>query len=97
MYEMIKELIKPELLVLIPVLYFLGNSLKDSEIPNKHIPWFLGLVSVVMCTLFVIATTDIGYWNEALMVVFSGFTQGILCASASVYVNQVIKQSGKDE
>lgn len=97
MYEMLNEFVKPELLVLIPVLYLFGNALKNSQISNKHIPWILGAASVVFSLIFVIATSDINGWQEALMCVFSGFTQGVLCAGASVYVNQIVKQSGKSE
>ena len=95
MYEMLKEFIKPELLVLIPVLYLFGVALKKSQISDKHIPWVLGVVSVVLSSIFIAATTDINGYKEVLMAIFSGLTQGILCAGASVYVNQVIKQSGK--
>lgn len=36
--EQILEYIKPELLILIPVLYFLGQSIKKSEtVNNKYI------------------------------------------------------------
>lgn len=97
MYEMLNESIKPELLVLIPVLYLFGMALKSSQISNKHIPWLLGVASVVLSLIFIIATSDINGWKEALMCVFSGFTQGVLCAGASVYVNQILKQSGKNE
>ena len=97
MYEMIKELIKPELLVLIPVLYLLGNAFKDSEIPNKYIPLILGITSSLLCTMFLAATSSLVGWKDVFVVVFSGITQGILCAGASVYVNQLIKQSSKDE
>ena len=97
MYEMLKEFIKPELLVLIPVLYLFGVALKKSQVADKNIPWLLGLVSVVLSFLFITATSTIEGWQEAVMAVFSGFTQGILCAGASVYVNQVVKQSGKSE
>ena len=97
MYEMIKEFIKPELLILIPVLYLLGNGLKKTDVADKHIPWMLGLTSVVMCFVFVLSASAVDGWKETLMAIFSGFTQGILCAGASVYVNQIIKQAGKSE
>lgn len=97
MYEMLKEMIKPELLVLIPVLYIFGTALKKSQISDKHIPWFLGVVSMVLGLVYVLATSSLATWQEILLAFFSGITQGILCAGASVYVNQVIKQSGKDE
>ncbi len=97
MYEMLKEFIKPELLVLIPVLYLCGNGFKKSQIADKHIPMLLGVISVILSFLFIVATSTINGWQEALMIAFSGLTQGILCAGASVYVNQIIKQSGKSE
>ena len=97
MYEMLKEFIKPELLVLIPVLYLFGSALKKSQVADKNIPWLLGLFSVVLSFLFIVATSVIEGWQEAVMAVFSGLTQGILCAGASVYVNQIVKQSGKSE
>lgn len=97
MYEMLKEFIKPELLVLIPVLYLLGVGLKKSSVEDKYIPMTLGVISIALGFIFVAATSDVYGWQEALMAIFSGFTQGILCAGASVYVNQLIKQAGKEE
>lgn len=97
MYEMLKEFIKPELLVLIPVLYLYGTALKKSLVADKNIPWLLGASSVILCIVFIVATSEINGWQEALMSIFTGVTQGVLCAGASVYVNQLIKQSSKDE
>ena len=97
MYEMLKEFIKPELLVLIPVLYLYGMALKKSQVADKHIPWLLGVFSVVLSFLLIGATSVIEGWKETLLAIFSGLTQGILCAGASVYVNQIVKQSGKSE
>ena len=97
MYEMIKEFIKPELLVMIPVLYVFGIALKKSNVADKYIPLVLGVTSIVLSLLFVLTTSDINGWQDVLMSIFSGITQGVLCAGASVYANQVVKQSGKDE
>ena len=96
MYEMLKEFIKPELLVLIPVLYLCGNGFKKSQIPNKNIPMLLGGISISLSLLFIVATTTIIGWQEMLMALFSGLTQGVLCAGASVYFNEVIKQINKE-
>ena len=97
MYEMLKEFIKPELLILIPVLYLIGAGLKKSRVADKHIPWVLGVASCFLSSLFITATSNINGWKEILLAVFSGLTQGVLCAGASVYVNQIVKQSGKSE
>ena len=97
MYELLKEFIRPELLSLVPVLYLFGVALKRSQVEDKHIPWLLGVASVILSFLFIAATSDVSGWKEALMAVFSGVTQGVLCAGASVYVNQLVKQAGKEE
>lgn len=97
MYELLKEFIRPELLILVPVLFLLGAGLKKSQVKDKHIPWLLGAASVVLSFLFIAATSDIAGWKEIFLAIFSGITQGVLCAGASVYVNQLVKQAGKRE
>lgn len=97
MQELLREFIKPELLVLVPVLYLLGVGIKKSQIADRCIPSLLGVTSIALCTLFVFATSNLNGWQEALIAIFSSVTQGILCAGASVYVNQIVKQSGKSE
>ncbi len=91
------EYIKPELLVLIPVLYLIGIAVKNSEIANKYIPLILGGVSIVLSALWTFATSDMGGSSDVVMAIFTAITQGVLIAGASVYVNQIIKQTGKDE
>lgn len=87
------EYIAPELLVLIPVLYLLGTALKKSElVADKIIPIVIGSIGIVLALLYVIATC--GFALEGL---FTGIVQGILCAGASVYANQMVKQLGKDK
>jgi hypothetical protein len=97
MYEMIKEFIKPELLVMIPVLYLLGMALKKSNVADKYIPMILGIVSITLSLLFIVTTSELYGWQDVMMSIFVGITQGVLCVGASVYANQLVKQSGKDE
>lgn len=97
MYEMLKETVKPEFLVMIPVLYLVGMALKKSAVQDKHIPWLLGVCGIVLSTVYLAATADVTGWQGGMMLVFSGVTQGILAAGASVYVNQILKQKGKSE
>ena len=54
MYDLLKEFIKPELLILVPVLYLIGID-KEVHIQDKHIP-YLGILY-----LLVINTTAILY------------------------------------
>lgn len=92
--ENVLQYIKPELLVLIPVLYFVGVALKQSQaVKNNKIPLILGGVGVVLASVYVLSA---GVENPAAAV-FMGITQGILCAGCSVYVNQIYKQGGKGE
>jgi NhaP-type Na+/H+ or K+/H+ antiporter len=91
--------IKPELLVLVPVLFAVGAGLKKTEVVrDKFIPLILGIAGVLLSALWVAATTVIPDAQSALMAVFVGLTQGVLCAAASVYVDQVIfKQPKRDD
>ena len=39
--EIVKEFVKPELLVLVPVLYLIGVCIKNTAIKDKFIPFIL--------------------------------------------------------
>lgn len=92
-----QDYIKTELLILVPVLYFIGIGLKKSKILDKWIPSILGLSAVVLSAIWVIATTDISGLQEAASAIFTAVTQGILVAGTSVYVNQLYIQAKKEE
>lgn len=98
LFEVIKEFIKPELIVLIPVLYIIGIGFKKTDlIQDKIIPVALGLVSIGLTALYILATTDMSGLKEVFMAVFTALTQGVLIAGASVYANQIYKQLQKQE
>lgn len=92
-----EEFIKPELLILIPVLYIVGLGIKKSKLPDNFIPLILGGISVVLSSAWVIATSDISTLKDVAYVMFVSVTQGILSAGASVYINQIYIQSKKKE
>ena len=92
-----QEYIKTELLILVPVLYFIGIGLKRSNLADKWIPLILGTISVVLSSVWVIATCDLGNMQEGAHALFTAFTQGVLIAGASVYANQLYVQSKKEE
>lgn len=92
-----EDFIKPELLVLIPVLYLVGMAVKKSAVKDKLIPFILGAVAVILAGLYVFATTDISGAKAAVMAVFTAVTQGILIAGTSVYANQLYKQIKKED
>lgn len=92
-----QEYIKTELLILIPVLYFIGVGLKKSSLPDKRIPTVLGILSVVLSAIWVIATVEISGVQETASAIFTAVTQGVLVAGASVYANQLYVQARKEE
>ena len=91
-----EELIKPELLVLVPVLYTVGIGLKKSKLKDKFIPIILGVTSIILSTAWVFATSEIYTLKDITYAVFVSVTQGILSAGASVYINQVYVQAKKN-
>ena len=84
------EYVKTELLVLVPVLYAIGEFIKESKINDKYIPLIIGGIGVVLSSVYVISVN--GFSG---MTIFSGITQGILCAGCAVYGDQIFKQMGK--
>lgn len=97
-FDVIKEYIKPELLVLAIVLYFIGKGIKNSEvIKDKYIPMILGAVGVLIAGIYVVSTSDIAGYQSILMIIFTSLVQGILVAGLAVYANENIKQLKKEE
>ena len=88
------DYIKPELLVLVAVLYIVGIALKKSAVNDRFIPAILGVAGVLLSLIYVIGTTAVNTPQEIALAAFTAITQGVLVAGASVYVNQLIKQTG---
>ena len=96
--EQIMNYIKPELIVVAVVLYFVGMGLKQSQtVKDKYIPAILGAGGIFLATIYVIATCPLGTMQEIAMAVFTAIVQGILVAGLRAYVNQIVKQGKKAE
>lgn len=91
------QYIKPELLILIPVLFLIGIAIKKSTIKDTLIPLILGVIGVLLSGLYVFATSEIQGAQAVATAIFTAFTQGVLVAGASVYTDQIIKQAKKGE
>ncbi|MDR2728493.1 MAG: phage holin family protein [Chitinispirillales bacterium] len=90
--------IKPELLALVPALYFFAQMMKSSFKLDPHkIPLAIGIASVVLSSIWVLAVSDIAHYKDALMAVFIAIVQGLLCAGATVYAHQLYKQNIKPD
>lgn len=56
MMEQTMNYVKPELIVVAVVLYFIGTGLKQSQtVKDKYIPLILGGIGIVLCAVWVIA------------------------------------------
>lgn len=93
----LQEYIRSELLVLIPVLYVIGVGLRKSKIKNHFIPAILGVISVTLAAVYILATEPVTSPQEFCSALFAAVTQGVLAAGASVYFHQLYKQSKKKE
>lgn len=87
------EYIKPELLILVPVLYVIGMAIKKTAlIADKLIPLAVGAAGILLSIIYVLATSDLGSPQAVAMAIFTALTQGVLVSGASVYANQIFKQ-----
>lgn len=90
----IMNYVKPELLVVAIVLYFVGMAIKKAKsIKNNYIPYILGGIGIILCGVWVVANSPLGTVQEVLMAVFTSIVQGVLVSGLSTYVNQLIKQA----
>lgn len=88
------DYIRPELLLIVPVLWVLGKLLKEAAfIRDKFIPLILGGVGILLAVCWVGGSTE--PFNVTGF--FTAVTQGILCAGVAVYGNQIVKQVRKDD
>lgn len=91
------QYVRAELLILIPVLYLIGMALKKSKLKDWLIPFLLGVISITLCALWIMANSIIHSPADVAAAVFSAVSQGILVAGASVYANQLFKQFNKKD
>lgn len=96
--EQIMNYVKPELIVVAVVLYFLGMWLKQASfVKDKYIPLVLGIVGIFVCGIWVASVCRFEDAQAVLAGIFAAITQGILVAGLSTYVNQIVKQVNKPE
>lgn len=96
--EQVTEYIKPELLVVALVLYFIGTALtRIPAVKSKYIPLILGGIGIILCGIWVLASCPLKNGAEIATAVFTAIIQGILVAGLSTYINQTVKQLKKDE
>ena len=88
------EYIRPELLILIPVLNLAGMFTKKAALfQTKYIPIFLGIAGILLGAAYaaIFPKADCNMLQNILM----GMLQGLLCAGMAVYGHQMSKQMKK--
>ncbi len=96
--EQFVKYVKPELMIVAIVLYFLGIWFKQAAfLKDKYIPLVLGMLGIFICGLWVASVHQFEDAQAAFAGAFAAVTQGILVAGLSTYVNQIIKQLNKAE
>ena len=96
--ESIMNYVRPELVVVAFVLYFIGMGLKKAKVvSDRRIPLILGGIGVVICSIYVFSTCTCNGRQEMAAAIFTAVTQGILVAGLSTYVHQIINQSCEED
>ena len=93
----ITEYIDTNLFITVPVLYVLGMMIKKSPLSDRFIPLILGAVGILLALTYKLSGDVQNGIGGIASTVFSGITQGILCAACSVYANNIFKQLKKGD
>lgn len=86
------QYISAELYVLIPILYVIGAVIKNSRINDWKIPFILGCAGILLAGLWIFSANTITCTQQVLSMIFASITQGVLCAAASVYTDNIYRQ-----
>lgn len=89
-WELILNLVRPELIIIIVCCYILGLFLKaTSRIEDKLIPIVILLFGIIFTILYIAIVLGEGLTGKVFIV---GILQGLICTAIAVYGNQVFKQ-----
>ena len=87
--------IRPELLILIPVLYLIGYFIKKSKVKDERIPLILTVCGIFLATLWIISQAPLTTSQAWGIAIFAGITQGVLTAGVAVLGSQILIQGSK--
>lgn len=86
--EMMLAFIKPELLILIPVLWALGTQFKKSQLKDWLIPFVLMAISLSLALSYVLIVSGV-----TAMAVWVGIMQGLVIWAFEGQIYQAYKQA----
>lgn len=86
------DYIKPELLVVSVVLFFMDKAIKQSGLVDlKYIPFINGIAGILICGIYVASACACSTRNELALGVFTAITQGVLVAGITTRASQYKK------
>lgn len=94
--EQLINYIKPELLMVAVVLYLAGRALKKAQaVSSRLIPLVLSAAGIVLCAVWVLATSSLETGKDIAMAVFTSVVQGMLVAGLSACIHRAV--CGRDK
>jgi len=96
MEELLFSYIRADLMILVAVLFFIGELMKRSSmVKDELIPYILWGISLVLSGIYLFSKTPIETYQTVLSIVFEALVQGTFCAAGAVFSDQLLKQYGK--
>lgn len=82
---LINQYTRTELIVLVPVLYFISKMVASSKINTRAVPLIVMLTSITLSTLYVFSSMTVDSLHTILWAAFGSITQGVLFAGITLY------------
>ena len=79
------DYLKPELAMLIPVLYTAMQIFRRLHLTEKALTAVVTVLSLTLCALRVFSTCEVCAANQALAAVFTSVTQGLIVSGAVIF------------
>lgn len=93
--EVLNQYIRSELMVLVPVLYFVIKILKKSRVNDRYIPLLTCTLSVALSGIYTFSMVCGFTLHSVLLSVFSSITQGIILAGCALFSAVLVKAHGE--
>ena len=96
--EQITEYLKPELLSVAVILFFIGKWLARLQaVREPYIPLIKCGIGIALCAVWVLASCPLSSGPEIAMAVFTAVVQGVLAAGLSTFLGRVAGQRGRHD
>ena len=96
MLDSLNTYVRSELMILVPVLYFVIKMFNKSKVKKERIPLYLCLISIGLSGIYTFSTVCTLTLHAVLLSVFSSVTQGLLLAGCALF-GAVMMQAHSDK